>query len=64
MLLLVRQAQDRERREAPLLTLLEELECSGVVDPVEYLHQLVRQDRLQQGLAPALVAYLTDCAMR
>ncbi|WP_236601279.1 hypothetical protein [Ktedonobacter sp. SOSP1-52] len=57
MLLLVRQTQDRERREVPLLTLLEELECSGVVDPVEYLHQLVRQDRLQQGLAPALVAY-------
>ncbi|GHO63412.1 hypothetical protein KSC_023040 [Ktedonobacter sp. SOSP1-52] len=57
MLLLVRQARDRERQEAPLLTLLEELECSGAVDPVAYFHQLVRQDRLQQGMSEALVSY-------
>ncbi|GHO68407.1 hypothetical protein KSC_072990 [Ktedonobacter sp. SOSP1-52] len=55
--MLVRQARDRERQEAPLLTLLEELECSGAVDPVAYLHQLVRQDRLQHGMSEALIAY-------
>ncbi|WP_040446993.1 hypothetical protein [Ktedonobacter racemifer] len=36
---------------------MEELECSGAVDPVAYLHQLVRQDRLQQGMSEALVSY-------
>jgi hypothetical protein len=42
---LVRQALDREERELSLLTLLEELEASGVADPVAYLMDLVCWDR-------------------
>ena len=56
--LLVRQALDREERESSLLSLLEELEVSGVTDdPVTYLTDLVHRDRAQRGQLEQLVEY-------
>jgi len=54
---LVRQACDREERDASLLTLMQELEVSGVADPVAYLADLVRKERVQRGEAEELVDY-------
>jgi hypothetical protein len=41
--------EERGYRESSLLTLLEEVEASGVTDPVAYLMDLVRRERAQQG---------------
>ena len=55
---LVHDALDRLAHEESLLVLLEELEASGVSDPVAYLRDLVQQDRqAQAGETQALVDY-------